>query len=528
MPGRVLVHAPATGLFFLLSAAAFAAPAVTQLVPCGGQRGTQVEVTAAGTFDRWPVKVWSSDKAVVVAALAEKGKFRVSISREAEPGVCRLRFHDETGASSLRPFVIGTLPEVAEAEPNDDPAKAQRIAESVVVNGKLAKAGDVDCFAVSMKRGQTLVADLVAHQSLRSPMDAVLQLIGPDGAVLEQNHDTCGLDPRVAFAAPRDGTFVVRLFAFPAQPDSSIRHFGSDACLYRLTLSMAEFVDFVTPLAVEQNKAATVRVHGWNLSAAERQLASGEGAEAAVPGTGRRIRREPHPCFDLTRSKPDMPLTAPFTVTGLLATPATPDLISFQAAKGSQVVIQVESPSLCLAAAPVVRILGAGDKPLARAEQDRPDADVQTTFGPPADGTYRIEVGDLYKSGGPRHAYRLRVVPATPDFDLTVTTDRFTVSPGKPLDVAVTVTRKYGFNGDIELMIGGLPQGLTASPAARSDGKTQTLRVTAGAGATSGPIQVVGRPAGKPSPRREATAPVTEFDTRTADLWLTVGDTGAK
>ena len=522
-------HPPAAGvlLLVLVPVVGAAPPAVKQLVPGGGQRGITVEVTAAGTFDQWPARVWSSDPAVTATALKDRGKFRFVIGKGAEPGVCWLRFHDDTGASPVRPFVIGTVPELAEAEPNDEPATAQPVKESAVVNGKLARTGDVDCFAVPLRRGQTLVADLVAHQTLRSPMDAVLQVVGPDGAVLEQNHDTCGLDPRLAVAAPRDGTYTVRLFAFPAQPDSSIRHFGSDACLYRLTLGTAEFVDFVTPLAVVQGKAAAVTLHGWNLSAATRDLPAGDGPEAVVPGTGARVRREPHPCVDLTRSKPDGPLAAPFTITGLLARPAATDLIPFQAAKGKAVSIQVESPSLCLVVAPVLRVLDAGGKPLARADQARPDADVETTFTPPADGTYRIEVGDLYRSGGPRHAYRLRVVPVAPDFDLTVATDRFTVSPGKPLDIPVTVTRKNGFAGDIELRVEGLPPGLVASPVAKSDGKALTVRVSADKGAVGGPVRIVGRPA-RPGPRREATAPVAEFDTRTADLWFTVAAAAAK
>ena len=190
--------------------------------------------------------------------------------------------------------------------------------------------------------------------------------------------------------------------------------------------------------------------------------------------------------------------------------------------------IRVESPSLFLAVAPVVRILDADGKPVARAEQASPNVDVETTFTPPADGAYGIEVGDLYKSGSPRHAYRLRVVPVAPDFELTVATDRLSVSAGKPLDIPVTVTRKNGFAGEIELSVEGLPPGLTAGPVAKPVGKTVTLRITADKKVAGGPVRIVGRPVGKPSPSRQATSAVAEFDTRTADLWLTVTDAGAK
>jgi hypothetical protein len=509
----------------LLSSLASAAPTVTQLLPPGGQRGTSVDVTATGTFDNWPVQVWASDKSVTATASKDRGKFRVTIAKDAAPGVCWLRWYDDTGASTLRPFVIGTLPEVAEVEPNDEPAKAQPIDGSAVVNGKLAKPGDVDCFSVKLKQGQTLVADLVAHQILRSPMDAVLQIVGPGGNVLEQNNDTCGLDPRIAFTAPRDATYVFRLFAFPAQPDSGIRFFGSDACVYRLTLSTAEFVDFVTPLAVERAKPAKVTLHGWNLTGPTRDLSPGDEPFANVPGTAVRVRREPHVCYDFTTKKPDAPLAVPFTATGLLGKAGVADVIPFAGVKGRGLAIRVESPSLDLALTPVVRVLDKDGKQLARAEPATLNADVETVFTPPADASYKLEVHDLHHNGGPRHAYRLRVVPVTPDFELTVATDRFTASPDKPLDIPVTINRKNGFNGEIELTIDGLPADVTATqlPPTDKNAKTLTLRLTAKKGSISGPIRIVGKSKGDAALRHEATAAVAGFDTTSAELWLTLG-----
>jgi hypothetical protein len=523
----------AIGLVAALTAPNFtaAAPTVTLLVPSGGQRGTTVDVLATGTFAKWPVQVWSSEKSLTAAALPDKGKFRITIAKDATPGVSWLRWHDDTGASTLRPFVVGTLPEVAEVEPNDEVAKAQPIAGSAVVNGKLAKPGDVDCFAVKLTKGQTLVADLVAHEVLRSPMDAVLQIVDPKGNVLEQNNDCCGLDPRIAFKAPRDGTYTVRLFAFPSQPDSSVRFFGSDACIYRLTLSTAEFVDFVAPLAVEGKGTAKVTLHGWNLATTTRDLPPGEERFGIVSGTAWRVRREPHPCFDLTKAQPDAPLSIPFTATGLIGKPGAVNRIPFAATKGKPLGLQIESPSMNLALTPVLRILESGGKQLAHAEPAAPNVDVETTFTPPADGTYRIEVRDLNSDGGPRHAYRLRVAPMTPDFDLSVSSDRFIASLDRPLDIAVAVNRRNGFSGDIELSVEGLPADVTATQVTASDksnAKSLTLRLTAKKGGLNVPIHIVGKSKGDPATRHEASAAVAGFDTTSPDLWLTVSGKAAK
>ena len=109
----------------------------------------------------------------------------------------------------------------------------------------------------------------------------------------------------------------------------------------------------------------------------------------------------------------------PFTVSGRVEKPGQVDRFRVAGKKG-RARPPVRVPSLGLPLTPVVAVVGPDGKPLARAEPRRPDADVESTFTPPADGTYTVEVRDLYGAGGPRHAYRLTVRPPQPDFALTV------------------------------------------------------------------------------------------------------------
>src|SRR5262249_50536920 len=159
--------------------------------------------------------------------------------------------YDEDGATDLRPFIIGNLPEVIEAEPNDDPNRPQSISPlPATINGRLARGGDVDGFSVTLHQGQTLVADLEANRHSGASRDAALQVVCDSGFVLAQNDDAVGRDPRIVFEAPTEGTYLVRVFAFPATPDSSIRFAGGSAFVYRLTLTTAGFLDHAFPLAV--------------------------------------------------------------------------------------------------------------------------------------------------------------------------------------------------------------------------------------------------------------------------------------
>jgi hypothetical protein len=527
----------AVALLAPLSAPA-APPALTYLYPAGAQQGKTVEVSAGGTFDRWPVRAWVDRPGVEVKAAKDRGKLAVTVSADAAPGVYWLRLHDEQGASALRPFVVGTLPEVNEQEPNDDAAKPQVLpSSSVVVNGRLAKAGDVDCFAVKLRKGETLVASLDAQRTLGSPLDGVLQLLSADGFVVEENNDDSGPDPLVVFTAKADGTYVVRAFAFPAEPDAGIRFAGGENFVYRLTLTTGGFADHPWPLAVSRTEPGTVEAAGWNVPAEAKALkvTPAAGADAVSLGHPRlagtlSVLVEPHRC--LTEVEPNdrqrpQAVTVPVTISGRIDPPGDVDVFEFAAKKGERLTFRADARSVGSLLDPVLRLTDAAGKALARADDSTGGKagarDAAVSFTAPQDGKFRVEVRDLGGHGGPRHFYRLRATRAEPDYALTVAADRFTLTPGKPLDIPVTVERRNGFDGEVEVAVEGLPEGVTAAPVKSSGaaGKSVTLRLEAKAGAAPAAFRVVGKVAGRADPGRSATAAVAPF-APTPHLWLSV------
>lgn len=518
---------------FVVNASA-APPTLTYLYPAGAQRGTTAEVAAAGSFDKWPVNVWASGKGVRVEPGKEKGKYSVKVAADAVPGVYWLRAYNPDGASPLRPFVVGTLPEITEKEPNDEPRKAQTLDSSaVVVNGQLAKPGDVDCFAVKLRKGQTLVASVEANHTLRSPMDGVLQVVSADGFVLDQNNDFHGLDPQLAFTAPQDGIYIARVFAFPATPDSSIRFSGAESYVYRLTLTTGGFVDYAEPLAVGPD-TKTVEPKGWNIPAEAKSIPVGP-----VP-TGEthltlfhpklanpfRVRVEQHPCYRPSGT-PDK-LTPPVSITSRIPASGKEAAFPVVGKKGKPLSIQVESRSLGLAVNPVIRVLDAEKKQIANAEPAKLGGDTALSFNSPAAGVYTITVSDLYAGGGPRHAFLLRILTPAPDYDLTVAADRFAVPPGKSLDIPVKVNRRNGFNKPVEVVAEGLPDGVkweVKPPAGKPDSNTVTVSLTAGKAGVAGAFRLVGKVMGEPAIIRTASAALPEFEETTGDLWVTASDT---
>ena len=104
-----------------------APPTVTALFPAGMKRGMTIEVTASGTFDNWPVKVWTDCSGLNFLAETNSGKFLVQIAKDAPLGPHLLRVFNQDGASIPRLFVITREKDMEEKEPNDSFKQAQPI-----------------------------------------------------------------------------------------------------------------------------------------------------------------------------------------------------------------------------------------------------------------------------------------------------------------------------------------------------------------------------------------------------------------
>lgn len=526
--------------FLFTTIASAAPPEVKSLFPAGGEQGTTVEAAIGGRLDKAD-RFWCSCDGVTAEPADDAKTIRITIAPETAAGLCWLRAYNDDGASSLRPFVIGTLPEVAESEPNDADAARPLDSSRLVVNGVLSKAGDVDTFAVPLTAGETLVASMTANRTLGSPMDAVLQLLSPDGFVLEQNDDDRGFDPQLVYTAQTDGTYFVRTFAFPATPNSSIRFAGGADYVYRLTLTNGPFADHVFPLAVTRGESATVKPGGWNLTDAVREIpvAGDPAAPTATvshPLLGNTVELAQTPLRSIVedeaaRAGDAQPLDLPVSVSGCIGRPGERDAYRFEAKKGDKLAVRVTARELDSPLDAVLQIIGPDGKTIREIDDaDRSRRDPQFDLQAPADGEYRVEIRDLHERGGFRFVYRLDVQPETPGFSLQTEKDSFRAEGAGPLGIPVKIERTAGFADEIALSVEGLPEKVTVAPA-KSEPKGDTakavkLSLTAPAELRwSGPIRIVGRASN--GAVESATAPISGLDARTRDLWLTLAGSAA-
>lgn len=540
--------------FWLAPSADAAAPTLSHIVPAGGQRGTKVVVTCAGTLDPWPVSVWAPGMDVVPST--EKGKLEVTIPADLAADRVWIRLYNAEGASAAVPFLIGGLKEINEVEPNNQPRKAQELAETeVVVNGVLEGA-DVDAFVVPLAAGQTLVADVDANTQLGSPMDAILQVASLDGTVLAENHDDVELDPRLVFTARTAGQYLVRLFAFSAVPDTTIAFRGGANYVYRLTLTTGPFVTHTIPLSVPQAEPGTVHVSGWNIPtnttvpvapfggtrladapeletlADLRNSADARLGFAFAPNfaSGLRVRLSPYAVFPgIAQTSPASPLalTLPVSVTGRLQLAHQTDTYRVPLKKGQQVLIAVESRSVDSPLQPVLRLTAPAGNVVANLDTAAPARASILTYVAALDGDYELTVRDRFGHGGERFFYRMTVRLEEPDFELSASVDALVVSPDKPAELVVTVQRRTPpgiIVGPITIEAADLPPGV-AAPAVVSEttGDTAakvTLKFTTMGAPFSGRFRIAGSAQQPKEIKRLARTPLRLgacFDA----LWLT-------
>jgi hypothetical protein len=523
-----------------VNAAVAAPPELKSLAPAGAQRGTSTTITAAGTFPKWPVQAWVSGDGVRLEPLKDKGKFTANVDRDAAPGVRWVRLIGDDGVSKVRPLVISSLPEIAEKETNDLLESPHAVeALPTIVNGVLAKTGDVDTYRVSLKRGQTFIASLDANTDLGSPIDAVLQLVDGKGFVIDQNHDDRLLDPRLVRTIDRDGDLYVRVFAFPSDPNSSIRFHGAADAIYRLTLTVGPYVDHAFPPVVAAGASKpSVELQGWNLptTAVNASVNTGEVLTPVAlnlpQGTAGSATTMTADLPVLAEQEPNgrehaQTVTTPGLVVGRIASSSDQDayLVTWQ--KGQTWRIRAQSKLWGFNVDPLVYLYDKNGTQLFRSDDaGRGNPDSDTTFKVLVNGTYKIVVEDLLGASTLRHGYLLDIRPQDADFALAVSEAEFAAAAGKPLEISVTVDRPSGMTADVTVKVLGLPKALgelqVVSSGKGETAKKVTLKIPANA-AFSGPIRIVGVAANDMKTRRLAVAPVAGIaSARLVDLWLTI------
>lgn len=405
-------------------------PDAARLMPVGGMRGTSVTIELPGKWEKWPVSIWSSSPQVQWAASETAGKVIATVAPDAKPGVHFVRFYNESVASPLLRFIVGGFPEGLEVEPNDDVRQPQIIdipasptLPAITINGALQKSGDVDHFGIRLAKDQILTVSIDAHRNLKSPMDASLQLLDTKGNLYGQNLDALGLDPRLQFKCPRDDVYVVRAFAFPETPDSTIGYAGGDKFLYRLHATIGDYDEAAESFSENATSIA-----------------------------------EPN-----DRTNP-MSVAGPSSFFGAMDNPRDEDVLSIETTAAGHWKIKARALELGSSMDAVLEILDPSGKSIAKQGDSGEIRDPVLSNQMQAAGKYMIAVRDLHGRFGPTFRYRLDLENELPHVNGSIANDIVTGTADKPIEIEVTLERTFGFADDATISVAGLPSGYTCEP----------------------------------------------------------------
>jgi hypothetical protein len=450
---------------------------------------------------------------LISPVLAETVTLQIAIAADAEPGDRELRLETPQGLSNPLVFRIGTLPEYTEKEAVDffmqpggnqpqirQPATNMTITLPATVNGRIRPGlarpqvparsgqpftpGDADRYRFQAHKGQPLVAAASARELMPYLADAVpgwfqatLGLFDAKGKEVAYMDDyRFHSDPVLHYVIPEDGEYAIEI------KDAIYR--GREDFVYRITLGELPFVTSIFPLGCRAGTKVTIALQGWNLPVAKLAI-DARGKEPGIfpvsVSKGELIsNHEPFVVDTLPEAfekepnnsqKVSQRVTLPVIVNGRIDKPGDWDIFSFRGRAGEEIVAEVNARRLDSPLDSVLKLIDAAGRQLAF-NDDHEDkgaglsthyADALVTATLPANGTYYLYLGDTQQQGGPEYAYRLRISPPQPDFDLRVVPSSINVPGGMSVPITVYALRKDGFSGAIELALKDAPRGFVLS-----------------------------------------------------------------
>lgn len=464
-------------------------------------------------------------------AIVETATLQVAIAPDAEVGTHEIRLDVPSGMTNPMTFCVGQLPEYSKKpnKPTDAAATAFKerffgskksnaappevnVTLPIVINGQIAPGG-VDRYRFTARKGQHLVIAASARDLIPYIPDAVpgwvqatLTLYNGRGSeIAYADHFRFHNDPVIYFDVPADGEYLLEMH------DAIYR--GREDFVYRIAVGEVPYITGIFPLGGKAGTTMNVDVKGWNLAQNSIPVkVTDRGVHVRTVGTNNGellSNRVPFATDSLpectkqsgiTSTATAMPVTLPIIVNGHIDNPGDTDVFRFEGKAGQTVVAEVFARRLDSPMDSVLQLTDASGKQLAfnddfedkGAGLNTHHADSYISATLPANGTYYINLGDTQRKGGPDYAYRLRISPPHPDFELRVVPSCISVRGGGTVPITVFALRKDGFAGDIALSLKDVPPGVSLGGAV-VPGNTDHVRLTLSAATTptKEPIDIV-------------------------------------
>jgi len=386
-------------------------PRVEFLVPASGLPGTTGEVTLFGRNlpGGQPSPFKGADGVVLQslkAPLAVPGDPAVfdpaSVVRADQSNVDAFRYiyTGPTGTATPINAFVASAPPLAEVEPNDAPAQAQKIAIPAEITGQFQTRRDSDIFQFEAKAGEVLWIEAYGRRN-GNPSDPtfVLEAIKVDDkgvetatrvTVADDNptniggviFNTTSDDPAFRFAVPADGVYRLTV------RDRAFENRGDPSLVYRLAVRR-ETPDFrLVAMPVVPNPDPNTQPTQWDLALrkgdaihvlvmAHRRdgftgdiLVTAEGLPAGVTSTGASIGATVNSAMLVLKSTEDAALWAgAIKLVGRARVPAAAQVKALTDAEAARVAAVAALPALIKAATDAETALKTATEAAAKAKE---------------------------------------------------------------------------------------------------------------------------------------------------------------
>lgn len=429
-PFSLLLWSLAVGCWSLLPAHAVA-PRLTNILPPGAQRGTEVEVRFTGQRldDTKEIVFYTPGISVVsMDASTNRIKATLKIADDCRLGEHQMRLRTATGVSELRTFWVDALTNLAEVEPNSDVAKAQKIPLNVTINGSIPSE-DIDYFVVTVEKSRPLTVEIEGMRLGRGVFDPYIAIQDKSGKVLGASEDSAlGFqDGIVSIIAPESGDYMVQV------RETSFG--GRDDYHYRLHVGSFPRPTGVYPVAGRASETVKVKFLGDVKGEFEQEIklpatpqekfgvfaATRDETIAPTPNWMRvtsfptALESEPNDSREQAGEAREIPIV----FNGMISKPGDHDWFRFRAKKGQNLQITVFARRLRSPLDSTIQIVNAKGSPVAD-NDDAAGPDSSVNFKPDEDGDYTVLVRDHLKRGGPDFVYCLEVAPVEPSIAVKI------------------------------------------------------------------------------------------------------------
>jgi hypothetical protein len=467
-------------LFLSIAPVSATSPHLAAINPTGAQRGTELELSFSGERLQDAEEIICYEPGIQVLKLNlvtnKMAAAQVKVAPDCTLGEHHLRLRTASGLSELLTFFVAPYPVVAEVEPNNDALKPQKVPLNTTISGVILNE-DVDCFAVEVKKGQRISAEVEGVRLGRSLLDSRLAVLDAKGAILADADDTLlGLqDPFVSFVAPADGAYIIQL--------REVTYGGSDKYQYRLHIGSFPRPTSVYPLGGKVGETLTLTFFSQATGEFTRQAKLPDTAQEkfgvfaeldslAAP-TPNWIRVSAFP--NVLAAKPNQDrehatttdLSPPLALNGIITNKGQEDWFRFRASKGAALEVNVYARRLRSPLDPMIEVLDATGKSLA-SNDDAVGADSSVKFTAPDTTNYFVRIRDTLKEGGRDFVYRVEITPTEQQLSLKIPevsrndtqSRQFIVVPRGNRFAILISAKRVNFGGDLLFDIPGLPTGV--------------------------------------------------------------------